>query len=117
MTTVSAEAGALIWNKLADEWFDSLGVNDKPKSYFYHPDLYQILLQIREQRPEDGLSRVCLLMSEPPAPPRAAETPSSPLRRIRKKASTGFWLLRHQGIKAVWRNASQKLRRITSLRR
>ena len=108
MTTVSAEAGARIWRSLTEKWFDDLGITGRPKGYFYHPDHYEIMQQMRQQSPEDGLSRICLLMSETPAPPRVNEEPSSLFRRIRKKAGTGLWLLRRQGLKTVWRYARQK---------
>ena len=112
MSTVSEETGAKIWHKLASEWFEDFGANDRPEQYFYHPEHYDAMQLIRKQDPEGSLSRVAEVIFHPPAPPQTGGIPATLPGKIVKKIRTGVWLLRRQGVKPVARYAGQKLRRM-----
>lgn len=112
--TVSDETGIRILRKLRDEWFDEFGITGRPREYFYHEDHYRVMRQMEKQAPEEVLDQVRDVILHPAAPPQNKKTPGTLPGKILKKARTGLWLLKKQGVRTVARYARRKARNLIS---
>ncbi len=112
--TVSDETGKKILQKLQDEWFGEFGITGRPEQYFYHPEHYEAMRQMRTLGPDESLARVRDVILHPAAPIQSEPVPGTLPGKILKKARTGIRLLKRQGIRTVARYIRQKIRRHTA---
>ncbi len=117
MLTVDEEVGEKIYRKLTEEWFQEFRLTDKPAGWFYDPREYEMMQRMREVTPtdfwkerknraEDGTERVA-----------SNEKTHGNLAQIPKKIRTGLWILRVQGVCAVWQYGKQKGRALLPKRK